>query len=120
MRTTFAVTAIACLLAGSTLAQNNEPARDPGREALPNINLAPARDPGVPAIKTGEGNTPGAPIAGANSFTEEQAKARIEDRGYKNVARLKKDENGIWRGTALKDGKSVQVSLDFQGNVVSQ
>ena len=119
MRKTFAVATITCLLAGSALAQN-EPARDPGREALPNINLAPARDPGVPAIKTDEANNPGAPVAGANSFTEEQAKARIEGRGYQNVALLKKDDNGIWRGTALKDGKEVQVSLDFQGNVVSK
>lgn len=61
---------------------------------------------------------PGAPVAGANSFTESQAKARIESRGYTNVTGLKKDDQSIWRGTASKDGKQVTVALDYQGNVV--
>jgi hypothetical protein len=63
---------------------------------------------------------PGAPVAGANSFTEGQAKSRIESHGYGNVNDLKKDDSGVWRGKAMKDGKSVDVSLDFQGNVVAR
>ena len=31
-----------------------------------------------------------------------------------------KDDQGVWRGKAMKDGKSVTVSLDFQGNVTAQ
>jgi hypothetical protein len=27
---------------------------------------------------------------------------------------------GVWRGTAMRDGKSVDVSLDFEGNVVAR
>jgi len=69
----------------------------------------------APAPKT----SPGAPVAGANSFTESQAKARIEARGFSNVSALKKDDKSIWRGTAMKDGKSVSVALDYQGNVVA-
>ena len=69
---------------------------------------------------TNSGNNPGAPVAGANSFTEGQAKSRIESTGFSNVSELKKDDNGVWRGKAMKDGKSVDVSLDFQGNVVSR
>ena len=38
--------------------------------------------------------------------------------GFANVSDLKKDDNGVWRGHAMKDGKSVEVSLDYQGNVV--
>lgn len=34
--------------------------------------------------------TPGAPVAGANSFTEAQAKSRIEANGFSNVSELKK------------------------------
>jgi putative membrane protein len=34
------------------------------------------------------------------------------------VSGLRKDDQGVWRGTATKDGRSVNVSLDFQGNVV--
>ena len=58
--------------------------------------------------------------AGANSFTEGQARSRIEDKGFKNVSGLKKDDSGVWRGKADHNGKAVNVSVDFQGNVVSQ
>jgi hypothetical protein len=60
----------------------------------------------------------GAPVAGANSFTEAQARTRIEDQGYTNVTGLMKDSQSIWRGTAMKSGASMAVSLDYQGNVV--
>ena len=70
-----------------------------------------------PAVKSPSTNNPAAPVPGANSFTEGQAKARIESRGYANVSDLSKDTNGFWRGTAMKDGKPVNVTLDYQGNV---
>ena len=59
-----------------------------------------------------------APVKGANSFTEGEAKSRIEARGYTNVTNLKKDDNGVWRGRAMKAGSQVDVGLDYQGNVV--
>jgi hypothetical protein len=59
-------------------------------------------------------------VAGRNSFTEGQAKSRIESNGYSDVTGLKKDANGVWRGKAKKNGKAIDVSLDFQGNVVAQ
>ncbi len=62
----------------------------------------------------------GAPIKGANSFTENQAKDRAVAQGLTNVGALKKDDDGIWRGPAMQDGKSVQVAVDFKGNVVPQ
>lgn len=61
-----------------------------------------------------------APVPGANSFTEGQARARIEERGFAQVTDLKKDDQGIWRGTAMKDGRSVSVAIDYQGNIVGQ
>lgn len=61
-----------------------------------------------------------APVAGANSFTEGQVRSRIEGRGFAEVKDLKKDDQGIWRGMATKDGKSVAVALDYQGNIVGQ
>jgi uncharacterized protein with FMN-binding domain len=63
---------------------------------------------------------PGAPIKGANSFTEGQAKDRIVAAGFTSVSSLAKDGDGVWRGSAMKDGKSVKVAVDFKGNVVSQ
>ena len=48
------------------------------------------------------------PVAGRNSFTEGQAKSKIEDAGYSNVSDLKKDDNGVWRGKASKGGSSTK------------
>ena len=62
----------------------------------------------------------GAPLKGANSFTEGQAKDRALSHGLTNVGALKKDDDGVWRGSATQDGKSVQLAVDFKGNVVAQ
>ena len=79
------------------------------------------RDANTPAVNSPNSPpNPGAPVAGANSFTEGQAKSRIEDRGFRNVSDLKKDDSGVWRGKAEQNGKAVNVSVDFQGNVVAQ
>jgi hypothetical protein len=78
--------------------------------ANPNANTPAVVTPNSPP-------TPGAPVAGANSFTEGQAKSRLESNGYSNVVGLAKDNAGVWRGTAARGGQSVDVSVDYQGNV---
>ncbi|MBB3148605.1 hypothetical protein FHS21_005053 [Phyllobacterium trifolii] len=78
----------------------------------------PATDSQTPAVATPDTKNPAAPVAGANSFTESQAKERIEAKGYSGVGTLTKGEDGVWTGPAMKDGKSVEVKLDFQGNIV--
>ena len=62
----------------------------------------------------------GAPLKGSNSFTEGQAKDRAVANGITPSGALKKDADGIWRGPATEDGKTVQVAVDFKGNVVTQ
>lgn len=57
------------------------------------------------------------PVAGKNSFTESQAKSRMESAGFTSVTDLRLDNQGIWRAKAHKDGKETSVSLDFQGNI---
>lgn len=54
---------------------------------------------------------------GANSFTEDEARRRLEKAGFHDVKDLKKDADGIWGGSAMMDGKSTTVGLDFKGNV---
>jgi hypothetical protein len=71
----------------------------------------------APAVRTSSTQSPAAPLAGANSFTEGQAKSRIEAAGFADVSGLVKDKDGIWRGKASKAGATVTVSLDYQGNV---
>jgi hypothetical protein len=76
------------------------------------------RDANTPAVNTPNSPpNPGAPVAGANSFTESQAKSRLETNGFSGISGLQKDANGVWRGKANKGGQSVNVSVDFQGNV---
>lgn len=60
------------------------------------------------------------PLAGANSFTEGQARERIVEAGFQDVKELKQDDQGIWRGQATKSGAQVGVALDYRGNVVQQ
>jgi hypothetical protein len=67
---------------------------------------------------------------GPTAFTEAQAKSRIEAAGYSNVSGLTKDKDGIWRAKASKASTTVEsttlgsttvdVALDYQGNVVSK
>jgi len=80
---------------------------------------APTNESTTPAVATSGINNPAAPVPGANSFTEGQAKSAIEKAGYADVSALKKDDKGIWRGTASKDGKATPVALDYQGNIVA-
>ena len=93
----------------------------PSVTPAPSTTMPPAATtPGNNAVNTTNTPTPAAPVAGANSFTEGQAKSRIEGQGFTNVKDLKKDDQGIWRATGTKDGSSKSVSLDFQGNVVAR
>jgi hypothetical protein len=61
-----------------------------------------------------------APLKGANSFTEGQAKDRaVAYGGVDSVADMKKDDDGVWRGTGTQAGKAVQIAVDYKGNVVT-
>jgi hypothetical protein len=64
---------------------------------------------------------PKSTVPGSESLNEEEAKLRIEAKGYLDVSGLEKDRRGIWRGKAtLKDGRSVDVTLDLEGNIYSE
>ena len=103
MRKTLAVALVLGLTAGGALAQ--VPAAKDG--------------PQNSAINTSDSSNRMAagPVKGANSFTEGEARSRIEDKGLSNVSGLKKDDDGIWRGRAMMSGQQVDVALDYQGNV---
>jgi hypothetical protein len=73
-----------------------------------------------PAVTTPSTPSATMPAPGANSFTEAQAKARLEAQGFTAVTGLAKDKDGIWRGMATKAGRSASVAVDYQGNVVEK
>lgn len=74
----------------------------------------------TPGAVTPGAVTPGSVVPGANSFTEAQARSRIEKAGYTDVGALVKSDDGIWRGTAKKDGADVTAAVDFKGNVITR
>lgn len=83
----------------------------------------PNSDKTNPAIATPEAKAERvttAPAAGANSFTMDQAREKITAAGYTEVAALTQDADGVWRGTAMKNGASATVMVDYQGNVTAQ
>ena len=106
MRNTLIIGAVLALVATGAMAQTQTP---------------PAKDgPQNSAINSSNSSNRmvDSPVKGRNSFTEGEAKSRIEKLGFANVTDLKKDDNGVWRGRAMKAGKQVDVSLDYQGNVI--
>lgn len=74
-------------------------------------SATPAMSPSAPSAA--------APMKGANSFTEAQAKERIEKAGFTSVSGLTKDADGVWRGKASKGDAMVEVALDYKGNASS-
>ena len=127
----------ATLLAGTALAQGTA---TPGNTAPGATSNAP-----MPGVRSSTGVTPGTgvvdrntgtaaasgdrnqavattganapqPARGANSFTESEARRRLEAAGFQNVTALRKDDGGVWRGTASKSGTTGQVWLDYKGN----
>ena len=82
-------------------------------QAAPAASDAPANS----AVSTSDANNGPQPVKGANSFTEDQAKSRIEAKGYSKVTALVKDLDGIWRGKASKGTAVQDVAVDYQGNV---
>jgi len=111
------------LLAQTNLAQANRPA-DSGSGPPPGTTLPPVGHPATgdpakplppePANAIDSGATPR-----ANALTERQARDRLEQNGYREVAALAKSNDGIWRGSATKDGAQVRVSVDVTGNISS-
>ena len=99
----------ALLLLAAGLMATTASAQNPPAQSGPNNN----------AVNSSGQNNSNAPVVGRNSFTESQAKSRIEGAGYSDITELKKDDHGVWRGKAKKGGKSADISVDFQGNVNS-
>jgi hypothetical protein len=104
MRNLLVAGVVLAFVAGGAMAQSPPAQKGPGNSA---INSPDSTNRQVTN-----------PVQGHNSFTEGEARSRIEKKGFTAVSQLVKDDNGVWRGRAMKDGKQVDVSLDFEGNVV--
>ena len=100
-------TAVLCaLLAAAAGATAQVPSGGPGSDAKANALL-----------KAPHTVNDGGARRGHNSFTEGQARKHIIKAGYASVTGLSKGKDGVWRGTAMKNGASVDVGMDYKGNV---
>ncbi|KPF74365.1 hypothetical protein IP88_08090 [alpha proteobacterium AAP81b] len=70
------------------------------------------------AIKDRDPQKVTSPAKGANSFTEDQARARLVEAGY-TVTRVSKQKD-VWTGSGSKDGKIVTIMLDYKGNITTR
>lgn len=52
-------------------------------------------------------------------FPKDEAVRRLAALGYRDVGALVLDAKGIWRTTATMNGKTVQVAIDVQGEVLA-
>jgi len=82
----------------------------------------PSTDPNAsnPALKS-PSDTASRPLAkGHNSFTEGEAKSRLEKAGYSDVTGLKLDQDGLWQAKATRGGQPVRVALDYKGDIATR
>jgi hypothetical protein len=105
MRNPFVIAAVLAFVGAGAMAQQSPPAANGPQNSA--INSANSTNRQVTA-----------PVKGRNSFTQGEARKRIEAHGYADVTGLHKDKDGIWRGQATKNGTQIDVALDYQGNVV--
>jgi hypothetical protein len=119
--------AVFTLTAGAAFAQGTmtapPPANGPSMSS-PSTDSQGDRlgNPGSPTPQTQQ-RAPGTMGSGTMTTgavaTQADAKKQIEAQGYTAVRDIKQDNSKNWHAKAMKDGKSVDVSLDARGNVVN-
>ena len=113
------------------VAQQTQPAdskrRDKKRDAAKASKAMLATVNGTIAVRISQKAptelTPGKPVltmmgeVGWTWMTKDQAKLLLKAKGYDNIVSLRRDQRGIWRAKALRDGLALNVGVDIYGNV---
>lgn len=129
LNTTMRAAAIAALLGAGNLAGLPGTVAPAAAQSTPPTGAAAPPAAGMPADPNAPSNPPirrptdgkaDLPAPGANSFTEAQVRSRLESRGYVAIEGLIRGDDGVWRGRATRDGKTNQVAVDYQGNVIAE
>lgn len=105
----FALAAVALQLSAFGALAQTSPTVTPGAGVTTNVP-SETRRPGDGAVPTGV--AVGGPI-----MNETEARAHLERDGYSGVAGLTKTGEGMWMGTAMKNGTSGRVAIDREGRV---
>lgn len=126
MRAFLTIVAACAMSAGAALAQTTVTGQPAAGGSSAGTGGQPAvTRPNTDAMPQGNRAATGATQnvrleSGANSFTEGQVRSRLQEAGFQNVTELAKDDQGIWRGKAMQNGRAVTVGFDFKGNVATQ
>ncbi len=86
-----------------------------GPIAVPSVRAAPPA-----ALAVGR---PVASVMGEVGWTwmhEDQVIKILQSSGYAEIRSLRRDPQGVWRATAIKNDIAMHVAVDFYGNVVTQ
>ncbi|AVO44109.1 hypothetical protein [Phreatobacter cathodiphilus] len=120
MKTILSAAAALAIAGTAALAQTTAPGTTPpaAPTTTPSAPAPGAGTPSAPAATTTARAVNAAPLEnGANSFTEGQASERFREAGITGVTGLAKDDNGVWRGRGQYQGRSVEIGLDYRGNI---
>jgi protein CpxP len=112
MKSLVAATLLLGCVASVASAQTQSPAAAPSTPPA-TASRAAATPPASPIVSAAQLE------AGANSFTEGQARSRLEDAGITDVQSLTKDDAGFWRGRGMRGGMQVDVAMDFRGRIAA-
>ncbi len=88
-----------------------------GNAAAPGGAVSPMPANGNEAVNADGNMADASQSPASNSFTEDQARGHIEKAGYTEVTGLTKTPEGLWAGKARKDGRTMDVTVDFKGAV---
>jgi len=91
--------------------------KDADHEKVEGPAVSTAQAPTNAAVDTAPTTGETGPTPGANSYTADQAREAIEKAGYTELGPLNQNANGLWQGSATKDGKQVNVSIDYKGAI---
>lgn len=124
MRKLLILTTLAMLATSAAGAQTAPAPASPGTGATTGSSNSAVNDTGNMGSSVNASGTiqlvPASALEqGANSFTEGQARSRIESAGFTDVNGLAKDGGGIWRGKARKGDRSLDVGFDYKGNMAA-
>lgn len=124
MRKLLILTTLAMLATGAAGAQTATAPASPGTGSTTGSSNGAVNDTGNTGSSVNASGTiqlvPASALEqGANSFTEGQARSRIESAGFTDVNGLAKDGGGIWRGKARKGDRSLDVGFDYKGNMAA-
>jgi protein CpxP len=59
-------------------------------------------------------------VSRSNSYTQAQVEERLRAAGFTAIRDVRKDDDGIWRGSAELNGQAVEFGVDYRGSIAAR